>query len=106
MKKLNIIAKGRKPAFGHTKDFNYAVNIASLDRNDFFYQNFGHQLSDLRRIEEWKKTAKKDWVDAKGIPTMKAVRAWVKENKPIEFYAKWTPDSSHNKDDSVEIYYK
>lgn len=34
---------------------------------------------------------------------MTAVKEWVKENKPSEFFASWEKDSSY-KDDSVEYF--
>lgn len=61
--------------------------------------------SDLRAIHEFKKSAKKGWVGAKGKPTLPAVKKWIKDNKPDQYYAKWEQDSSFYKDDSVEIYY-
>ena len=36
---------------------------------------------------------------------MTAVKEWVKENKPSEFYALWEKESSFYKDDSVEIFF-
>ncbi len=99
-------ARGRKPAFGHNDGFSYAVQIDNLDSNEFFKAPFGRQLSDLRKVQEWKKTAKSTHVGAKGKNTLTAVRKWAKETKPSEFYAKWKKDSSSWKDDSVEVFYK
>jgi len=96
----------KKPSFGKAGKNNYAVKIESLDRNDFYNQSFGRQLDDLRKIKEWKKEAKIGDADAKGKATLSAVKKWIKENKPKEFYASWQADSSNYKDDSVEIYYK
>jgi hypothetical protein len=67
---------------------------------------FGRQLGDLRKVQEWKKSAKSTHVGSKGKATLPAVRKWVKEVKPSEFYAKWKMDSPNYKDDSVEIFYK
>ena len=99
-------AKKRKASFGKTKDMSYAVQIDSLDSNDFYTQAFGRQISDLKKADEFIKTAKKGYVDGKGKATLPAVRKWVKENQPSEFYAKWKSDSSWYKDDSIEIFYK
>jgi len=99
-------ARGKKPAFGTSDGFSYAVNIPTLDSNEFLKMPFGRQLDDSRKVGEWKKTAKKAYVGAKGKGTLPSVKKWVKENKPSEFYAKWKMDSSSWKDDSVEIFYK
>jgi hypothetical protein len=37
---------------------------------------------------------------------MAVVKDWIKTNKPKEFYAVWKMDTSHFKDDVVEIFYK
>lgn len=99
-------AKKRKPAFGTSEGFNYAVNIDSLDSNEFFKEPFGRRMGDMRKVNEWSKTAKKGYAMSKGKPTMASVKKWVKEMNPSEFYARWQKDSIMYKDDSVEILYK
>jgi len=98
-------AKGRKPAFGSADKFNFAVQVNGLDSNDFFKQPFGRTLGDMKKVQKFKETAKVASVGAKGKATKAAVRAWVKENKPTQFFAKWQKDSTNWKDDSVEIHY-
>ena len=112
-KKMNLIDKylgegkvrGRKPSFGSHDGNNYAVQINGLDSNEFYKQPFGRQLGDLRKVQEWKKTAKSTHIGAKGKGTMPSVKKWVKEMNLSEFYAMWKKDSSSYKDDSVEIFY-
>lgn len=100
-------AKKRKPAFGKAEGFSFAVNVDSLDSNEFLTQSFGRGLSDRKKISEFINTAKKHYIGAKGKPTMSAVKAWVKDNgKDIQFFAKWKSDSQFNKADVVEIYVK
>ena len=99
-------AKKRKPAFGTSDGSSYAVQINNLDSNDFPSQPFGRQMDDMKKVREWQKTAKKGYAGAKGKATLPAVKKWVKENQPSEFYAKWKADSGSWKDDSVEIFYK
>lgn len=99
-------ARGRKPAFGNSDGFSYAVQINSLDANDFFKQPFGRQLNDLKRVKQFKETAKSTFVDVKGKSIMPAVKQWVKDMKATEFYASWKQESSSYKDDSIEIWYK
>lgn len=107
----------RKPYFGTPTDksglggsaakASYAVQVNGLpDGNSFPEMSWGRTLDSIKYVNEWKKTAKTAWVGAKGKPTMSSVKAWVKDNNPTEFYAKWTADSGMYKDDSVEIFYK
>lgn len=105
------LLEGSKPFIGKVKGdagtFNYAINLPkSPDGNEFVKLPFGRQLATAKYLKEWKAGAKSDRVDAKGKATLQSVKDWVKENKSKEFYAKWTPDSSSYKDDSVEIFYK
>ena len=100
-------AKVEKPYFGlnDTKKKNYAVQINGIE-NDFPSKPFGQQIDAMKKIKEFKTNAKSTRVDAKGKATMAAVKEWVKENKPSEFFASWEKDSSSYKDDSVEIFFK
>lgn len=92
-------------AFGFDKEFNYAVNIKGVESR-FWEKPFGRQIDSLKIIRDFQKTAKKDYVSAKGKPTITAVKSWIKINKPLYFYAKWPKDSTNYKDDSVEIFYE
>jgi hypothetical protein len=96
----------RKPSFGSQDKMNYAVQVDGLDSNEFYKAPWGRQLSDLKKIEEFKKTAKVGYAGAKHKTSIKAVREWIKLYEPTEFYAKWKKDSPYYKDDSVKIWYK
>ena len=84
---------------------NYAVLIDGAPQ-----LTSGSNFGDLARLNKvlrtWKEDAKTDHVGAKGKATLAAVKKWVKENNPSEYWATWTPDSSHYKDDVVKIMYK
>jgi len=84
--------------------FNYVVKVENVDPK-FYLKPFGRQIDDLKLIDSFKKTAKKDHVGCKGKPSLSAVKAWIKATKPKFYYAKWRKDSSEYKDDSVEIFY-
>lgn len=105
-KRKNILTEASKASIGSDADHSYAVKIDALDRNDFYTQIWGRQISDIRKVEEWKKTAKSASVYAKHKPTLASVKQWVKEHNPKEFYAKWKKDSTWYKDDVVDIFYK
>ena len=87
-----------------TNDFSFVLKIEGVPSN-LFTLPFGQQIDGLKKIKEFQKIADKDYVDAKGKATMAAVKGWIKDNKPKQYYAKWGADSSSYKDDSVEIYY-
>ena len=59
----------------------------------------------MMNIDDFKKKAKVTWADAKGKPTLPAVKKELKALGAKNFYAKWQADSSSYKDDSVEIWY-
>lgn len=101
-----ITEKIKAKAFiGTAQKKNWAVKLEGFDATLIDGGGFT-AIMDLKRfITPFKESAKKTHIDSKGKATISAVKAWVKENKPSEFYAKWTPDSSFYKDDSVEIYY-
>ena len=100
-------SKQQKPYFGlnDTKKKNYAVQINGIE-NDFPSKPFGQQIDSMKKLKEFKQSAKSTRVDAKGKATMTAIKEWVKENKPNEFFASWEKDTSSYKDDSVEIFFK
>ncbi len=110
---LRRINEGKiKPAFGSVRDGDktmmYAVKVEGLDNQDFLNQAFGRQLEDLKKINEFKKTAKKDWIGVKKKnvkSSMAEMKKWVKSVNPSEFYAKWA-DSPTYWDDSIEVFYK
>jgi len=88
-----------------TAKLSWAVKVAGLYRQDFHSQPFGHQISDLNKVRAFQQTAKKYHVGAKHKATLTAVKQWLKDNKPAQFYACWRSDSPWYKDDSVEIWY-
>lgn len=102
--KLKIASKKNKPSFGSSGEFNYAVKIDSLESNDFYERPFGRQLEDLKKVKNFKEESEKKFIGSKGIPTIKAVKEWIKENNPEQFYAQWRKDTKHYKSDVVEIW--
>ena len=62
------------------------------------------QIDNRDQFAKFKANAKSVHVGAKLKPTVPAVKKWVRENKPSQYYAKWRMDSELHKDDSVEIF--
>lgn len=84
---------------------NIIVKIKGVDK-EFYKAPFGRQIDDLKKVKAFIETAKTYYVDAKRKGTLAAVKQWLKEKKPSEYYAKWKKDSSNYKDDSVQVYYR
>lgn len=101
-----VLSEDTKAAFGTAGKMSYAIKLNSIDDNEFMKKSFAQQVPSIRAAREFMASAKKDYVDAKGKATLAAVKAWVKENKPSEFYSLWQMDSSFYKNDVVEIFYK
>ena len=91
---------------GKSDGKNFAVKIEGFDNMSLKGGNFGTQVKLNKFLKPFRAEAKETRIASKGKATLAAVKAWVKENQPSEFFAKWTPDSSSYKDDSVKIIYK
>ncbi len=91
-------------SFGRHEEYNYAVNVDGVD-SKFYTLPLGRQLDDLKKIQKFTDTAKTTHIGAKGKATLSAVKDWVKDMKPTQYYAKWQEDSSNWKADSVELFY-
>ena len=99
------MAKSPAGKFGHNDGFTWAVRVDGID-NEFFKQAFGRRLDDQKKAKAFAETAKKHWVGAKGRSTLAAVKAWVREEKPKQFYAMWKSDGPMWKDDSICVAYE
>ena len=67
-------------------------------------QNLGYQIAHQDDFKAFKQNAKLVVIGSKGKATFAAVKKWVKENNPKEYFAKWRCDSPLHKDDCVDIY--
>ena len=84
---------------------SWAVKVDGLSANDFLSLPFGRQMADAKKVQEFKATAKTYHVGAKHRATVAAVREWIKERNPSQFFASWPSDSPQYKDDSVQVWY-
>ena len=94
----------KKSFVGNVSDYSWAFKIDGVD-GDFPNKSFGQQMSDASKIKEFKEKAKLHTIGSKGKSTLASVKAWIKENKPSQYYAKWKSDSSSYKDDCVDIHF-
>jgi len=99
------VAAKPKPFFGTVKGKSYAVFIEGAD-NARVGRDFDTDRQVFKFMTGKVPGVKKGYVSAKGKATLPAAKAWVKDNKPSQFAAKWGADSSSYKDDSFVIYYK
>ena len=94
-------AKGSDCTIQNDGRNNIAVCIDGLSFADARKGTRGAMMN----INDFKKKAKVAWADAKGKPTIPAVKKEIKALKAKNFYAKWQADSSSYKDDSVKIWF-
>jgi hypothetical protein len=77
-----------------------AVKIPGV--NPLFHKEpFGRQLDDHAKIKNWKESARRTTLGAKGKAALATVKEWIKDVKPREYYAVW-----ENGDHSVTLYFK
>ena len=58
-----------------------------------------------KAVQQFKATAKKDWISTKardGRKPLTEIKKWIKVVQPDQFYARWPTDVN---DDSVQIWY-
>jgi hypothetical protein len=56
----------------------------------------------MKKVKDFSKDAKSEYIGSKGKNNMAEIKKWVKEVKPSEFAVKWPSDWSN---DSIEIFY-
>ena len=91
----------RKSCYGSTGGRSYAFRVDGVD-GTFIGKTFGRQLETLRALKAFRDQAT-HVAHVKG--SQRAVKEWVKENKPSQFFAVWTPETDFYHDDSIEIFY-
>ena len=90
--------------FGGRDHHGYAIKIDGID-NAFPTLPPGRQMDAQAAIQQFKATAKTDWISTKlrkGQRPLAEVKRWIKAVQPDQFYARWSTDVD---DDSVQIWY-
>jgi hypothetical protein len=90
--------------------------VAAAPKTVFLEQdrwNYAYKLEGVRDgvppsqlLQDFKASAKKDWISAKvrdGKKALTEVKRWVKSVKPSEFYVRWPADVD---DDTLDVFYK
>lgn len=103
-----VLSEDKKPFAGIADGYVYFVKIEALERNDFSTAPFGRQIDDLKRVDEWKKTAKSAYVSLKSNPNAwkSAVLNEIAALQAKEWYVRFKRPSKFYSDDSIEIFYK
>lgn len=96
--------KTKTKTFVITDKISWAFSVDGIDVNTP-HMPFGRQIDEMRKALKFCETARHTWIDCKHKPTMQCVKKWVKEFKPVNFWARWNSDSEWYKDDSVQIYF-
>ena len=92
----------RKSFYGRTTGGrSCAFRVDGVD-GTFVGKKFGHQLEMLRALNAFRDRAK-HVAYVKG--SLRAVKEWVRDNNPSQFFAVWTSETDFYHDDSVEIFY-
>ena len=95
-----------KACYGTVDGVSYAFRVDGVDGGDFFGLPFGRRLDTTKKLIAFQDRAKHvEYADAKRKSALQAVKEWVKENKPSQFFAIWTSETDFYHDDSVEIFY-
>lgn len=102
---IKKVDEAKDSFIGKVDKFNWAMKISGIPAN-YPTLPFGHQIDHRKKFKSFKDSAKSTHIDAKGKATLPAVKKWITENKPSEYYAKWQVDSKSYKDDVIEIFYK
>ena len=92
---------GRKTCYGSTAGRAYAFRVDGVD-GAFLGQIFGRQIDSLHKLKAFQDQAN-HVTYVKG--SQKAVKEWVKENKPSQFLATWICETPFYREDSIEIFY-
>lgn len=92
-----------KPFIGKVGDTHYFINVDGVD-SGYVSQPFGRQLDSIKKINEFKKSAKSTHISIKRVPIAKAFKQFKDLYKPVEFFGSTKINDSF-KDDSFQIWY-
>ena len=96
-----------KACYGTVDGRTYAFRVDGVDGREFFGLPFGRRLEAMRKLIEFQdETAKHvEYVGTKRKKILPAVKEWVKDVQPSQFFAIWTSETDFYHDDSVKISY-
>ena len=80
----------RKAFYGTVGESSYAFRVNGVDGADFFGLPFVRRMAVLDKLIKFEKEQAKHVSYVKG--SQRAVREWVRDNKPSQFFAWWSSD--------------
>ena len=90
-----------KAFYGTVDGVSYAFRVDGVDGGDFFGLPFGRRIEVTNKLMAFQYRAKHvGYSDG----SQKAVKEWVKDIQPSQFFAFWRSGRFHH-DDYVEIFY-
>ena len=91
-----------KACYGTVEGVNYAFRVNGVDGSEFFCLPWERRMEAINRLMAFQYRAKHvGYSDG----SQRAVKEWVKDNQPSQFFAVWTSETDIYHDDSVEIFY-
>jgi len=93
----------RKAFYGTVGERSYAFRVDGVDGAEFFGLHFVRRIPAFEKLIKFEAETAKHVAYVKG--SQKAVREWVREKKPSQFFAWWISETDFYKDDSIKICY-
>ena len=95
-----------KACYGTVDGRTYAFRVDGVDGGEFFCSPFGRRLETMKKLIEFQdETEKHEYIRTKRRKILPAVKEWVKDTKPSQFFAVWNSETDFYHDDSVKIFY-
>ena len=96
-----------KACYGTVEGRTYAFRVDGVDGGEFFGLPFGRRLEAMKKLIKFQdETAKHvEYVGTKRRKILPAVKEWVRDTKPSQFFAVWNSETDFYQEDSVEIFY-
>ena len=92
----------RKAYYGTVEGVSYAFRVNGVDGAEFFGLPFGRRMEAINRLMAFQYRAKH--VGYSEV-SQKAVKEWVKDVQPSQFFAFWRSSGRFCHDDYIEIFY-
>ena len=92
----------RKAYYGTVEGVSYAFRVNGVDGMSFFGLPYGRRMEVTNKLMAFQYRAKHvGYSDG----SQKAVKEWVKDNQPSQFFAFWRSSGRFYHDDYIEIFY-
>ena len=94
--------KTKKACYGTVEGVNYAFRVNGVDGSEFFGLPWERRMEAINKLMAFQYRAKHvGYSDG----SQRAVKEWVKDNQPSQFFAFWRSDVCFHHNDYIEIFY-